>query len=234
MKKTVKIILSLIILSFLPMSVLAADYKYISLKNGAKAILYLPKNFRWNETYPILTVLHGMGESAEYTFNIWQGTADDLHMILLIPVGSNFKEGFLKKPIDDRENISYLWDKVYLKYNIDREKSLLVGFSRGGNFAVDIGLFYPRKFNKVICIFSWFSSYHKMIATNIDKKHYRKSKFYFITGQGDMTQNSLTWAHDTFSDMGIKTKLEVYPNLYHAYPPDLTAKIRKIQDWIYD
>jgi len=220
----------IIILIFSNVSIISANPTWVSLENDSKAMLWFPPKFKADESYPLLIALHGMGETVESAYEIWQPVALELNMILICPRGSNFKEGYVRYPVDDRLNLSRFFYEICKKYQIDRNRSLLAGFSRGGNFAIETGLVYPYKFKNVVCIFGFFSDRHKEIADN-NINHYGNvyggSRFLLITGQGDITQHSQSKAYSEFERKEIPVKMLIYPNLFHSIPLDLIEQIRE-------
>ncbi|MCP4049367.1 MAG: hypothetical protein GY730_01485 [bacterium] len=207
--------------------------KMIRLKNGATAIHYLPAGFRSEKRYPLIMALHGKGESAESAFRAWQPVADKLGMILVCPNGTDKKEGYSKKP-DDKLMLIKLLKLIDHNYKIDFSKSFLTGFSRGGNFAIESGIVHPAKFRNIICIFGFYNdNLTKIILKNKRKRLYKNSTFYFITGNGDPTQKSITKCYKLFKKHGIKCKLKVYDNIKHTYPPGLSSLTKKIQSWAF-
>jgi predicted esterase len=212
----------------------AKDVKWISLPNGTKALLYLPEDINLQDRRPLLMALHGMGQTPEQILEIWRPVADSLSMILLCPKGSNFTEGWTRYPMDDRKNLSDFFIKINTTYKIDRLHSVLVGFSRGGNFAIETGLVYPSTFRKVICICGFFLDKHELIAQNNLQGLpylYKKSFFYFITGKSDSTHPSLLDGVALFQKNHIATQIKIYPNLTHGYPSDLADQIKFVQDY---
>lgn len=223
----------IVLISAVSSCLVVAEPEWISLKNGSEALLYLPDSFNPSQKYPLLIALHGMGETAEQAYTAWRPVADELKMILLCPKGSNFVEGYTRAPIDDRRNISLFYYLMSKKYLIDQEKSVLAGFSRGGNFAIETGLVYPSKFKNVVCIFGFFLDRHRSIMaqnTQLSRSLYHNSQFYFITGHGDMTEYSLKRGYQSFNRKGISVKLDVYSDLRHAFPPNLAEAIQQAQN----
>lgn len=179
--------------------------------------------------------LNGIYETPEQSFERFHTTADSLNMILLCPKGSNFQEGYVRLPVDDRENISLWWDYLNRKFKINRQKSVLVGFSRGGSIATEMGLYYPSKFKNIVCIFGFFSDRHRQIVSDNIAKYgnlYYASQFYFITGENDVTEPSLTNGSKYLLKNNINVQLKIYDDLSHSIPSDIHQIIRAAQPTI--
>jgi predicted esterase len=198
------------------------------LENKAQAIEYLPKNFSPKKKYPLIIALHGMGQTSNSAFQKWKPVADNLNAILLCPKGSNFTQGYTRTPIDDRKTFVDLYNTMKKKYQINESESILAGFSRGGNFAIETGILYPETFKNIICIFGFFN---KGIEKKITQKDYSSSNFYSITGNGDFTQDSLNFGKTQFDKHKIRNYLKTYSTINHDYPPNFLSTIKKVKKW---
>jgi predicted esterase len=220
---------------FFSNSIFAGKKQTIKLKNGTKAILYLPNNFSVKKRYPILMVLHGLREGSETPYKFFKPIADENNFILICPQAKNTQKGYQRKPIDDRKNFVYFMNLLDQKYNVNFAKSILAGFSRGGNFALETALLYPRKFNNVLCLFGFYNkNFDNLIVKNSKKKLYRYSKFYLITGKKDLTKESLTYCHKLLNTNAIPSYLKIHRKLTHCYPPNLAKEMKAIRTWLYD
>jgi len=207
------------------------EQKKIKLANGVRAIVYFPKSYRKKfrfKRYPMLITLHGIRETSEQSVARWRRVADHLDMILVCPRASSYQRGYTRVPRDDRRQVSYLWDYMVGHYRINKKKSVLVGFSRGGHIAVEIGLIYPAKFKNIVCIFGFFGNRHiSMVKSTLNRYRnaYRKSKFYFITGKQDLTRTASNLGYRTLMQLGVHARIKTYPDLLHAIPGDIEKEI---------
>jgi len=207
------------------------EQKYIKLANGVRAIIYFPKRYQKKfryKRYPMLITLHGIRETSEQSLARWKRVADHLDMILVCPRASSYQKGYTRVPRDDRRQVSYLWDYMTTHYRINKKKSVLVGFSRGGHIAVEIGLIYPSKFRNIVCIFGFFGNRHISMVKSTLKRHrnaYRRSKFYFITGKQDLTRKASNLGYKTLNGLNINTRIKTYPTLLHEIPEDIEREI---------
>ena len=152
-------------------------YRYpltnIASEQEAPVFLYLPKQFIPFKAYPILVALHGMKEEAKSTCETWKELADSRRFILLCPGGSHFKEAYTRSPVDDRARISAWFETVQTRYRTLPNKTILAGFSRGGNIALELGLKRPDLFPNLLCIFGFYSPEYN--TTNTLKAAFSKS-----------------------------------------------------------
>ncbi len=221
---------------FLGVSIsLNASSTTIRLKNHAEAIKYLPKNYNPNKRYPILMALHGLKESPLKSLKHFKSVADTLNMILICPEGQSFQQAYLRGPIDDRKNFVNFLNLVATQHKINKNKSILVGFSRGGNFAIETALKYPHKFKNVISYFGFFNNGVERIPQKKLKqnpKAYKNTNIYFYSGHGDQTLNSNIFGRRMLGNLNIKSRLFIDKHLNHNFPQDLIGHIKKTQTWM--
>ena len=88
----------------------------------------------------------------------WKTVADALDMILLCPEGSSRVNAYVRKSKDDMRSVTELFIMLEMTYNVNRALSLLVGFSRGGNIALEMGVRFPDVFPNIISFFGFLSA----------------------------------------------------------------------------
>ena len=207
-------------------------YKVIQLKNGSKAIQYLPKKYKYYRRYPLLIALHGMKQTKEDAFKKWQEIADHFGMVLLCPQGSDFEKGYTRKPIDDRRNIVQFRNLVTQHYKIDGDRSYVVGFSRGGTMAIELGIMHPYKFKHIVSFFGYFNRSLEVAVRHIGSRNaYKNSSFLIITGKSDLSETASKRGYHVFHSLDIKTKLVVFDHIQHQYPPKIKPFFQKFINW---
>lgn len=220
-----------IFISCFQASVTSAKITTVTLESGSKALQYLPQNFNPLKSYPFIMALHGMGEYTRPTLDKWIDIADHYGYILICPVGSNFKRGFTKKPVDDRAQFLAFKKHLESQYKIRTKESILAGFSRGGSYAIETGILYPEDFPNVLSMFGYFNkiNYEHLISMNRD---YRQSQFYILTGLGDYSELSSSKGYMALQERGIAIQLEIIYQLFHRYPRDFLNHFGEIRSWI--
>jgi predicted esterase len=232
-KNTLTLALAVFGICIQPVSPVAATAHTVTLKNHANALVYEPKGFDPQKKVPILMALHGMRESPLSALKGWKSVADAFGMLLVCPEGNSFASGFTRRPVDDRKNFVAFKKLLSKKYKVDHKKSVIAGFSRGGNFAIETGLQHPGEFRNIICLFGFYNKdiARKAIAKT-GTKNYDKSSFYLISGHRDQTMGSLVYGRRTLGKHQIKSRLYLYKNTTHTYPSDLVAHFKKIVTWM--
>lgn len=205
----------------------------INLPTGQTALVFLPNGFRLVNRYPVIIALHGLKQDERFSCEAWRSVANELQYILLCPRASSKENGYLHGKIDDRKNVLQFWKQIGRRYRVDYNRSVLVGFSRGGNFAIELGLFYPRYFPRVVSYFGFFNGYSRQILRrNAGLLKYDKSRFYFVTGTKDLTLQSNKNGATLLRENLIQSTVEEYPNLIHAYPEDLLTQFKRVIEWM--
>jgi predicted peptidase len=211
-----------------PVIALAADPQLIlsSSKSSAQALVYFSQSVVFKKQN-LLIALHGLRQTKQETYVELKNVADELGAVLLCPQGSDFEQGYIRTPVDDRQIILEFHTYLAQKYQIKYENTIVLGFSRGGNFAVELGVLYPEKFKNIVCVFGFFNK-HIYSMAEAKKKELGISKFLFITGDNDQSLPSLTNGYNFLQKLNVKVDLKVYKDLIHSYPPDLAAQIRAV------
>ncbi|MGD2122938.1 MAG: prolyl oligopeptidase family serine peptidase [Gemmatimonadota bacterium] len=116
-------------------------------------LIYLPSEYEASaEEWPLMIYLHGGGlagielERMESFMNAWVlPSIEDLSLILLAPVLPG--DGPWRS-----DDLATLLDQVSANYQVDQDRVYLVGYSRGGNGAWNLGADYSRRFAAVVPI----------------------------------------------------------------------------------
>ena len=193
------------------------------------AQVYLPPSLDWSQPLPLIIALHGIYQSPDTILPYWAAVADELGAILVCPKGQNYAKGYTRRPVDDRKLLADLHDYLNATYTIDPNYTLLAGFSKGGNFAIEAGILYPERFPNVLCLFGFMiDAFRPRLTRLTNTNRYTNSQFTLVTGNGDMTQTSLTTGHTLLQKQQVPSFLIVHPNVIHDYPPNLTTLVASI------
>lgn len=112
--------------------------------------LRLPPEYTHRRPYPVLILLHAMGERPEQAIARYAGQAADHGYILAAPAWARgVSEGY---GYTDREQETVLDTIADLKrrYRIDCDRVFLTGVGEGGKMAFDVGLSHPDYFAGVL------------------------------------------------------------------------------------
>jgi len=211
------------------LSVSAHAYQTLTFPNTQQALVYVPVGYQSHHPIPMVMSLHGMGQTMRSACDPWVEAAERLRFILVCPQGSDFSRGYTRSPIDDRKRLLAVWGTMMDQYQIDTARSVLLGFSRGGNFAIEMGLMYPTVFRNVACIFGFFLYRHdRLVTTYGPKGAYVQSRFHFFTGDGDPTYVGLMRGKRLLHAQDADVRMHVYDTLHHHYPPNRVRLLRNM------
>jgi len=202
----------------------------IDLPSGATGRVYWPQDYDVADGDRVLVIaLHGLKQTPEQALEAWKPVSEALNLIVLTPSGNVYEQGYTREPIDDRVRIRELRDHMVASYGVDPSQIYVAGFSRGGNYAIELGLKYPDIFPRVMCMYGFYNTVNTpLLEAGVSENLYDKSHFYLVTGHGDMTEASLTSFHMKLKTAGVSSKLHVFPNLFHAYPADFPGFFRGV------
>jgi hypothetical protein len=208
----------------------AQETEIVRLDNHANALIYIPKSL--GENPPMLMALHGMRESPLSAIKTWYRIAEKYGYVLIAPEGGDYKDAFLRAPIDDRKNFIAFKELLKKRYNINEKASILAGFSRGGSYAIETGLLYPDHFPNILSIFGFFNIGVEQLILPNPKQTYANSKFYLISGEKAYSLKSNNKGIKILNDIKIPSQLFLYKHEVHRYPSDLERRFLVIRKWM--
>lgn len=154
-----KKILTTFILAIISCSI-SAQTKYIQYKDiKRKYIVYAPKNYNSEKSYPVIFNFHGGGMTAaeQMLYTQMNHTADKHNFIVVYPQGikEDWNVGFgmsYKNGTDDIGFTDALLNQIQKDYSVDSKKVFATGLSRGGFFVHRIAAELPHRFAGVASI----------------------------------------------------------------------------------
>ena len=206
---------------------MAQTYSVIGPQSNNQALLYIPDAVGFDQPVRIVMALHGMRQTPRMICNPLRPIADSLQAVLICPSGNQFEAGFIRSPLDERVHFSELLSHFTTLYPVVPRATILVGFSRGGTYAVETGLMYPQQFPNVVSMFGFYSPF---LVNLLPPTHQQSTglKVTLITGQTDTTLIPQTELATMLQSRGIPINLIQYPTLQHALPPDLLHQLKVI------
>jgi len=195
-----------------------ADERFQRLAQDSEPLVVLPGKREPKKPVPLLIVLHGFGDSSDRFVEGYRDTARWLGAILVaprsvVPVGQGFEWGTVDQA--DRLVMGTLED-VLERYNIDRSRILLSGFSQGGFMAYQLAARHPDVFQGVVPI---AGRYRPEVAELLAKAEVTP-RFYLMVGSEDGAVEANRQGYRELEAAGVSVRLKVYPNLGHNFPPD--------------
>jgi len=118
---------------------------------GVDYVLQLPKEYHHSRSYPVLVVLHGVGQKPADALERWINLGQQHGYILVAPDwGSvNFRPGYTYSAEEHQPVLDTLRD-LRRRFNVDSDRIFLTGHGVAGEMAYDVGLSHPDLFAGVI------------------------------------------------------------------------------------
>ena len=124
-------------------------YSIAGLGSGTQfAYVYVPYAYTPTRAWPVVLLLHGAAGSPDWADEqarsvraAWQGYTNAYGFIVVAPVGNHPQGSWIVPPTtgpNDYQFIETVLDDVLARYNIDRARQYLWGFSAGGHVAHDL------------------------------------------------------------------------------------------------
>jgi pimeloyl-ACP methyl ester carboxylesterase len=167
----------------------------ISLAKGDSYLVQLPPEYHHSRPYPVLVVLHDLGETPEHMLKKWSKLAAYHGYILVAPdwnKGTEYgyteaEQTFMMKVLRDMRK----------RFQVDCDRVFLFGLGIGAQMAFDVGLAHPDQFAGVLPM----SGYPKFHAWNC-RANAQYLPFYVVDGNmsswslkenGELFKNWVQW-----------------------------------------
>ena len=196
------------------------------------------------EKNPAIILLHGYGSNEEDLFSFATELPEEYYVISArapydMMYGSyawyaiNFdadenKFSDLGQARSSRDLIVDFIDECILKYAIDSDNVILIGFSQGAILSSAIALSYPEKISKVAALSGYLNT--EIATEDYLKNDVSKLKFYVSHGTVDQVI-PVDWARKTkpvLENLGINVIYKEYP-IGHGVSPQ---NFYDLKDWI--
>ena len=135
--------------------------------------VHVPVAYDSTAPFPVVLMLHGSGGNGERFYNIsgWKEVGEDQNIITVFPSSSQypcvFDDGIKKRnaekwssydlelcdggtPADDVKFLSQLTEELKQKYNVDKTRIYMVGFSNGGEMSSRTSIELSNKLAAVV------------------------------------------------------------------------------------
>ncbi|MDP2088096.1 MAG: alpha/beta fold hydrolase [Flavobacteriaceae bacterium] len=193
---------------------------------------------------PLLILLHGYGSNELDLFSFADELPDELLIISARAPMSlgyhsyawysiNFDEingkfSNIAEAEEARETIAAFIDEMTQKYQVNKDKIFLLGFSQGTILSYSIALKYPEKVKYVIALSGYINE--DLAPGTIQNRLYRKLDFFISHGNSDQVL-PVEWARmapEILNILGIKNVYKEY-NAGHGVHPQ---NFYDLKNWI--
>ena len=196
------------------------------------------------EKNPLLLLLHGYGSNKEDLFSFASELPEEYYVISVqaphdLMYGSyawyaiNFdaddtKFSDINQAKQSRDLIVDFIDELVAKYQIDKEKITLIGFSQGAILSYAIGLSYPEKISQIVAMSGYLNT--EMAKENFEQNDFSSLKIFASHGTVDQVI-PVDWARKTspaLEKLGIEFVYKEYP-VGHGVAPQ---KFYDFKNWL--
>ncbi|HET9955632.1 MAG TPA: alpha/beta fold hydrolase [Polyangiaceae bacterium] len=197
-----------------------------------RQILSLPKSYRVGRPIPMLIGLHGFGSVPEDFSGDFELMADALGMALLA-VSATITRGpesfaWREDVLADTSRIERAIAAVSEQVTVTSGQIYLIGFSQGGQLALEIAARQPERFRGAIAMSPGTVSSMERIAFADSKLSGRR--FVIVVGQKEHARVLATAqnSNERLLQFGAQVYYHVYPGVsMHAFPPDYSEVLPK-------
>ena len=121
----------------------------LKLENTRDGVLYAPTLYKDGVAMPLLVWLHGAGGSGNVSTNM-AALADEFGFLVLAPDSREWTwDAILGQYGPDVEFLRRAMQQTLSRYNIDRARVWLGGFSDGASYSLSLGISYGDVFQKI-------------------------------------------------------------------------------------
>ena len=150
-------------------------------RNAISYLLQLPPEYRPSRNYPVLFLLHDMGEQPKDQIDRWREAAADNGYILVAPewsaAGGPYGYGE-----DEHAAVLQTLRDLRGRLAVDSDRVFLFGLGQGGAMAFDVGLSHPDLFAGVLPMSAGPAKFSKRYYTNA-----QNLPFYIVDGEPSPT-----------------------------------------------
>ena len=191
---------------------------------------------------PLLILLHGYGSNEKDLFSFAEELPDDF---LIISAQAPYSLGFgahawyainfddkngkfsdLEQAKASIDKIAVFIDEIKDKYNTNRDKTFLLGFSQGAILSYSLSFFYPNKVQNIIALSGYINS--ELLPETISKEI--TTSYYASHGSVDQVL-PVQWARKTkpfLDNLNLDSSYSEYP-VGHGVAPQ---NIFSFKTWI--
>lgn len=200
----------------------------VELEKGSFYSCYVPKLNNPKDKYGVILALHGAGGSPDHLVNGFiakkvskQSILDSMGWIGIFP--KSLKETWYFEETTPSDAL----EDVLQKYNVDRSRIHISGYSAGGFLAAYMAMQQPDTFRSATV----FAAFLSRVEQSVVKKNISKP-IYTIVGETDHNRAGGEQAHKATVELGARwNRLFVYSGYGHMFPFENTFE--RLKPW-YD
>lgn len=190
---------------FIPPLAATQEIKTSAKRHAVRYLLRLPAEYTHARQYPVLFVLHNLGQAPESILRPFEKLADEHGYLLVAPkwersLGDNY--GYSE---EEHDAVTESLRDLRRRYRVDSDRVFLFGWGESGKMAFDVGLAHPDLFAGVLPMAAGPAFY--------PRRYWRNAQylpFYAVNGTRSPTSPALREQFDSWITRG-------YPALWVEY-----------------
>ncbi len=216
-------------------------YKCDALQRAAQArskpelLVFTPKSASDQPT-PLMIAIHGRGDTASAFAKYWK-SALSVGVLVAVPGSSQpyGREGYCW---DDnqrsRTEVTDAYGQVQASYVTDMNRTIVAGYSQGGELALSLALTaaFPCKGFIAIAPGPFTQPMFEELTQGLESAAQRKLRGYLFTGEKDPTYTMTKRMHEEMIRKHIECNFSAEPGLGHDYPDHFENKLISAVDFV--
>lgn len=190
---------------------LVALTSYTCQRSNEQVDIEVPKDYTPTQAYPVIFVFPGIGG--------WMPEIRDIHSgskaIIVRMYGSQTMEGGFEQTLKRCENQLFsITNNLHQRYFVDSAKSILVGYSLGGDVTFAVAQRHPLTFRRIMILSSRCTYRMEPVPVGIEGQRY-----FFLMGDNDVRLPQQQQACAYVDSCGAQTEQCIVPGLGHTAVP---------------
>ena len=179
--------------------------------------------------FPLVLAFHGNNQSADDAIEQWKFMSEK-GWIVALPQSSQITMpgAYVWNDLDVAvPEIKGHYEALLDKYNVDTERIIIAGFSKGGALAATVCLEQSVPCRRFVLMGPYLGDL-KGLDGMVEAFSSGKGKDCIFVGENDSDCiEGAKKLHSMLKDQGVDSRLEIIPGLAHAYPEDFNKKLEK-------
>ena len=203
-------------------------------KNAAPKLEIVNAGTVGKDGKPLLMALHGNSSNVKRFKDYWSALGGSEWLVAL-PQSSqvNGKDIFVWNDMAVVESeIKGHYEKLTQEHPIDRAKTIISGFSKGGHAAIEAALkgHFPMRGFLAVAPYTGDRDAMRPLLDSIENKQLRG---YFLLGEKDDECNpGAIWLYEELKKRGVACEMKKSPDLAHEFPDDFDTILPEILKFI--
>ena len=196
-----------------------------------------PTGYSPGEVRPVMIAFHPRGEDFEDFVGLWRHALSK-GVIVAFPRSSQLLTSHSRCWDDlarSEREVADMYSQLSRIYKLDKEKTILSGFSQGATLAIYLALkgsIRVRGFIAVAPASSVIPSHSEEFASFVKAAEKPGLKAWLFVGDKDRFFERVSILHSNMKVNGLRFEYVVEPGLGHAYPDDFAVKLGHAVDFI--